>query len=56
MEDNLLIITELKGGLGNQMFQYAIARSLAYVKNTEFKLDISSFKTNRRVHRTIRDY
>jgi hypothetical protein len=39
-----LIITKLIGGLGNQMFQYAIARRLAFMHNQVLKLDISSFK------------
>ena len=38
-----MIITEILGGLGNQMFQYALARALAYKLNCNFKLDISSF-------------
>jgi len=40
-----LIFVKLKGGLGNQMFQYAIAKSLSNVKQTDFKLDISEFDT-----------
>jgi hypothetical protein len=32
------------GGLGNQMFQYAIARNLAYKNNDEIKLDIRWYK------------
>jgi len=39
-----MIITQLCGGLGNQMFQYAAGRSLAYSLNTELKLDISLFR------------
>jgi hypothetical protein len=38
-----LIITKLIGGLGNQMFQYAVARCLAYLNQDELKLDISGF-------------
>lgn len=34
-----MIITQLNGGLGNQMFQYAVARRLAYELNTDFKID-----------------
>lgn len=37
-----MIITKLSGGLGNQLFQYAIGRCLAYKHKTELKLDISS--------------
>lgn len=38
-----MIIVELIGGLGNQMFQYAAGRSLAFHHNTDLKLDISHF-------------
>lgn len=40
-----MIITQLIGGLGNQMFQYAIGRHLAYKNQTKLKLDISEFET-----------
>lgn len=36
-----MIIVKLKGGLGNQMFQYAAGRYLAVARNTSLKLDIS---------------
>lgn len=36
-----MIIVRLVGGLGNQMFQYAMGKSLALRKKTEFKLDKS---------------
>lgn len=38
-----MIITKLQGGLGNQMFQYAIGRSLSIKSNAQLKLDISHF-------------
>ena len=38
-----MIIVRLKGGLGNQLFQYAFARSISHNLNTELFLDISSF-------------
>jgi hypothetical protein len=38
-----MIITKIQGGLGNQMFQYAVARHLAIKNNTELKMDISFF-------------
>lgn len=34
-----MIVVKLKGGLGNQMFQYAIGRHLAFKCNTILKLD-----------------
>jgi hypothetical protein len=36
-----MIIVNLKGGLGNQMFQYAAGRRLAEIHKTELKLDHS---------------
>lgn len=33
------------GGLGNQMFQYAVAQSIALENSDSFKLDISAFDT-----------
>lgn len=38
-----MIITNIKGGLGNQMFQYATGLALSKRKNTEHKLDLSHF-------------
>ena len=38
-----MIITELEGGLGNQLFQYAVGRCLAYKNNTKLKLDIQKY-------------
>jgi len=39
-----MIIVKLMGWLGNQLFQYAAARRLAYVHNVPLKLDISGFE------------
>lgn len=36
---------ELTGGMGNQLFQYALGRQLAIKNDTELKLDLSFFKT-----------
>lgn len=36
-----MIITELKGGLGNQLFQYSVGRALAEKSMTQLKLDTS---------------
>lgn len=46
-----MIIVRLKGGLGNQLFQYAIGRHLATTKDTSLVLDTSSYKTD-----TLREY
>lgn len=40
------IIIRLSGGLGNQMFQYALGRNLAEKNNAALILDISSFETD----------
>jgi hypothetical protein len=39
-----MIIVQIAGGLGNQMFQYAAARRLAWFLNTPLKLDVTSFQ------------
>jgi hypothetical protein len=41
---NFMIITNLIGGLGNQMFQYAVARKIAIVNKVPLKLDITGFQ------------
>lgn len=38
-----MIITQLSGGLGNQMFQYALGRVLSIKLNTKLLFDISHF-------------
>ena len=38
-----MIITKLTGGIGNQMFQYAMARAVAHLNKTGLMLDISWF-------------
>ncbi len=38
-----MIIIYLKGGLGNQMFQYAFGRHLAEIHHTQIKMDISAY-------------
>jgi hypothetical protein len=38
-----MILVQLAGGLGNQMFQYATARRLAHVCGVPLKLDLSSY-------------
>lgn len=39
-----MIITRLSGGLGNQMFQYAAGRRIAWANRTHLKLDISNYE------------
>lgn len=38
-----MVISYLQGGLGNQLFQYAIGRQLAIKQSSELKLDLSWF-------------
>jgi hypothetical protein len=38
-----MIIVNIKGGLGNQMFQYAFGRAFSIKKSVEMKLDISGY-------------
>jgi hypothetical protein len=38
-----MIITHIRGGLGNQMFQYAAGRAVAAASDAELKLDLSWF-------------
>ena len=35
-----MIIVKLQGGMGNQMFQYALAKAFASMKQTSFELDV----------------
>ncbi len=37
-------IVKLKGGLGNQMFQYAFAKNIEMLTGEEVKLDISAYE------------
>mgnify|MGYP007069907791 CR=1 FL=1 len=41
-----MVIVELSGGLGNQLFQYAVSRCVALKLNTELKLDLSKAKVS----------
>lgn len=40
-----MIISKITGGLGNQMFQYAIAKAIAVKRNNIFRLDITAYET-----------
>lgn len=42
-----MIIVRIKGGLGNQMFQYSIGKSIATLKNDTLKLDISFYSSQK---------
>lgn len=44
-----MIISQIIGGLGNQMFQYAAGRALSFKRHTRLKLDVSAFG-NYRLH------
>ena len=46
----------LKGGMGNQMFQYAFGLKLAHELNTELKLDLSSLLDRSKGDFVYRDY
>jgi hypothetical protein len=39
-----MIVIYLTGGLGNQLFQYAMARRISYIRKIPLKLDISWFE------------
>jgi hypothetical protein len=41
-----MIIVKLQGGLGNQMFQYAIGRQLSIHFKTALKVDSSFYRAN----------
>ncbi|MDO8579441.1 MAG: alpha-1,2-fucosyltransferase [bacterium] len=45
------IIVKVVGGLGNQLFQYAFARSVSSRLKTDFKLDINPFSTFYSLHK-----
>jgi hypothetical protein len=52
-----MIIVRLRGGLGNQMFQYAFAQQLSHQLGVDFKLDLSSLlKRSKKRGTTNRDY
>lgn len=41
-----MIVVRLNGGLGNQLFQYATGRQLAFLNNTELFLDTTKLSSN----------
>ena len=42
-----MIISKIRGGLGNQLFQYALGRKLAIRNNKTLKLDVDFYKEAR---------
>ena len=42
-----MIISQIKDGIGNQLFRYAAGRRLAHKLGTKFKIDISNYRTNK---------
>lgn len=42
-----MITVRLQGGMGNQMFQYALGRALAIKNNDKLKLDINSYNPSK---------
>ncbi len=51
-----MILVKLMGGLGNQMFQYAAAKSLACRHNVDVKVDLSFLKLDTKGNYTPRKY
>ncbi len=51
-----MIIMRLKGGMGNQMFQYAMGMKLAQMSNTKLRLDLSSLLDRSKGNFVYRDY
>ena len=51
-----MIIIRLKGGMGNQMFQYALGIKLADALNTELRLDLSSLLDRSKGEFVYRNY
>ena len=45
-----MVIVEMSGGLGNQLFKYAFSRLLALALNTELKFDLSLQKNRNSFH------
>jgi hypothetical protein len=52
-----MIVVKLMGGMGNQMFQYALARSISIRLNKEIKFDLSFLEEKDRDEDfVLRDY
>lgn len=46
-----MVIVKMLGGLGNQLFQYAMGRNLAYLNDTELKVDLTWFSSEQETTR-----
>lgn len=51
-----MIIVNLKGGLGNQLFQYALGRSLSLHNNDELRLDTSTLDNAKQIGNVYRPF
>jgi len=51
-----MIIVNLIGGIGNQLFQYAAARYLSHLKSVELKLNLSAFETYKLHRYSLRNF
>jgi len=51
-----MIITKLQGGLGNQLFQWAVTRSISYDLNVDYYFDLTYFKSNIKKSVTKREF
>jgi len=51
-----MIVSRIRDGLGNQMFQYAMGKRLAIEHDTELKLDLSWYGNQDEVEGTYREY
>ena len=51
-----MITVQLIGGLGNQLFQYAMAKSLSIEKKQKFSIDVSSFETYKLHHYALNHF
>lgn len=50
-----MIITNINGGIGNQLFQYALGRALALKNNDVLKLDTTDLRHNQKFGSVVRE-